>query len=228
MHQADGPPSTPDVTRAAAGLGRELTPDQAAGLAGYLRLLLQWRRKVNLVGPADWPTILSTLVADSWHLADFLSGPGAGVLPAADEPLVSLDFGAGAGLPGIPLRLFWDRGAYVLLESRLKRAIFLGEAVDRLGLPRTRAAEGRVEATVPAELARHAGAFVLCLSRAFAPWPQFLELCRELVPAPMAVLTMTSEAVPEADIPAVFSLAARSVYPSAGRTRFLTLFTPIP
>lgn len=224
--QADGPPTPPAVARAAAALGRELSPDQAAGLAVYLDLLWRWRRKVNLVGPSDWPTMLAELVADSWHLADFLVGPGAAVLPAADRPLLSLDFGAGAGLPSLPLRLFWTRGEVVLLESRLKRAIFLAEAIDRLRLPRTRAVEGRVETTVPIELARHPGAFVLCLSRAFAPWPRFLDICRQLVPDPMAVLAMTSEAVPPAAVPAAFALAAQTAYPAAGRQRYLNLLTP--
>ena len=130
--------------------------------------------------------MLSGLVADSWHLADFLAGPEVGaVLPPPGAPLCLLDFGAGAGLPGIPLRAFYPGGEYVLLESRVKRAIFLGEAVDRLKLPATFVAEGRVEVTVPPIVAARPGVFTLCLGRAFAPWPQFLELCRTLVPAPM-------------------------------------------
>ena len=131
--------------------------------------------------------MLTTLVADSWHLADFLTGPGAAFLPP-ERSLCLLDFGAGAGLPGIPLRAFFERGEYLLLEARAKRAIFLGEAVDRLALPATAVVEGRVEATVPAILADRPDAFLLCLSRAFAPWPQFLDLCRELVRPPMVVL----------------------------------------
>lgn len=226
MDTTKTPVTAEAVSRAAAGLGRELTGPQAEGLAGYLELLVGWRRKINLVGPADWPTIFTTLVADSWHLADFLTGAAATCLPSAQAPLCTLDFGAGAGLPGIPLRLFWERGEYVLLESRLKRAIFLGEAADRLRLPRTTVAEGRVEATVPAELAKRPGACFLCLGRAFAPWPKFLGLCRGLVPNPMAVLAMTNDPVPPQDVPATFSLAAQTAYPSAARTRHLTLFVP--
>lgn len=221
-----GPPTAEAVSREAAALGRELTGPQAQGLAGYLDLLVHWRRKINLVGPVDWPTILATLAADSWHLADFLAGEAAAFLPSADTPLCALDFGAGAGLPGVPLRLFWERGEYVLLEARLKRSLFLGEAVDRLRLPRTTVVEGRVEATVPAALAKRPGAFILCLGRAFAPWPTFLDLCRELVRAPMAVLAMTNDPVPAPDVPDTFFLAVQAGYPAAGRTRHLTLFLP--
>jgi 16S rRNA (guanine527-N7)-methyltransferase len=227
MPQSVSVPDAAAVTRAAAGLGRELAPGQAALLAGYLDLLSRWRRKINLVGPSDWQTMLATLVADSWHVADFLAGPSVrAVLPPAGEPVVSLDFGAGAGLPGIPLRAFFDRGPYILLEARAKRAVFLGEAVARLRLSGMAVAEGRVENTVSGILAGHRGAFVLCISRAFAPWSEFLAICRTLVRPPMAVLTMTGEATQSGQTPAAFALAAQATYAVGDRTRYLSLFTP--
>ena len=227
MQQSDSRPDAAAVALEAGRLGRVLSLGQAGLLAGYLGLLVHWRRKVNLVGPSDWPTMLTELVADSWHLADFLSGPEAGaVLPPPGAPLCLLDFGAGAGLPGIPLRAFYPGGEYVLLESRVKRAIFLGEAVDRLKLPATFVAEGRVEVTVPPIVAARPGVFTLCLGRAFAPWPQFLELCRTLVPAPMAVLAMTGQTPEAAAVPPAFALVAGASYPAPGGQRYFSLFTP--
>jgi len=226
MTQSVSQPDAAAVARVAAASGRRLSPVQAEMLAGYLALLSYWRRKVNLVGPADWETILTTLVVDSWHVADFLTGSKAtACLPTAQTPLVTLDFGAGAGLPGIPLRAFWNRGPYVLLEAREKRAVFLGEAVARLGLTGMSVAEGRVETTVPPILAGHAGSFALCVSRAFAPWPEFLTLCYSLVRQPMAVLTMTGEAPGASETPATFALAAQTAYPVGDRTRYVSLFT---
>lgn len=225
MPPSDGQPDAAAVTRAAAGLGRELTLPQAATIAGYLGLLARFRSKVNLVGPADWETVLATLVADSWHVADFLSGPaGEAVLPPPGRPVLTLDFGAGAGLPGIPLRAFFDRGEYVLLEAREKRAFFLAEAVARLGLSGLSVAEGRVEDTAPGLVARHPEAFVLCVSRAFARWPQFLALCRRLVRPPLAALTMTGEAPTKEETPEGFALAARTSYRIGEKTRYLALF----
>ncbi|MHC1789235.1 16S rRNA (guanine(527)-N(7))-methyltransferase RsmG [Solidesulfovibrio sp.] len=226
MRQGQSGPAAKDVAREASRLGRDLTPEQAGLLASYLALLAHWRGKANLVGPADWREILATLAADSWHLADFLQGPGAMALAAPGQPVLGLDFGAGAGLPGIPLRAFWNRGDYVLLEARQKRCVFLGEAVARLGLAGLHVAEGRVESTVPPVLAARPGAFVLCLSRAFAPWPQFLGICRELVPRPMAVLTMTGSPTPADQTPPEFAVAAAASYVVAGKTRYLSLFTP--
>jgi len=226
MPQSDTTPDAAAVAVAAATLGRELAPDQATMLAGYLQLLTRFRRKINLVGPQDWPTMLETLVADSWHLADFLAGSEAkNILPPGDAPVVGLDFGAGAGLPGIGLRPFFNRGPYYLLESRQKRCVFLAEVTARLGLSGMHVAEGRVERTVPDILAGHPGAFVLCVSRAFAPWPRFLEICRELVPEPLAVVTMTGEATTGEKTPPGWALATGVSYPVAGRTRHLSLFS---
>lgn len=216
------------MTREAAALGRRLTREQATLLAGYLELVERFRDKVNLVGPADWPTILATLVADSWHLADFLAGPAVSrLLPPAGTPVACLDFGAGAGLPGIPLRAFLNRGPYHLLEARQKRCVFLTEAVARLGLTGLAVAEGDVARTVPAILAGRGEAFVLCVSRAFAPWREFLAICRGLVPPPMAVLTMTGDACAAGpdDTPG-FVRAAAASYAVGGRTRHLTLYSP--
>ena len=65
MEQGQSGLDAAGVAKAAAGLGRALTPEQAEKLAGYLTLLTRWRGRVNLVGPSDWREILETLVADS-------------------------------------------------------------------------------------------------------------------------------------------------------------------
>ena len=227
MTQGQSGPGPDAVSRQAATLGRVLSLPQAELLAGYLGLLARWHGKANLVGPSDWREILATLLADSWHVADFLAGPAAAFLPPGGQPVLSLDFGAGAGLPGIPLRAFWKRGPYALLEARQKRCVFLGECLARLPLDGLSVAEGRVEATVaPILAAAPAGTFVLCLGRAFAPWPQFLGLCRELVRRPMAVLTMTGSPTPAGETPPDFVLAAADSYAVAGKTRYVSLFTP--
>jgi 16S rRNA (guanine527-N7)-methyltransferase len=157
---ASGKPTPPDVARAARALGRELSPEQASGLAVYLGLLETWNRRTNLVGPSAWPDMLASLVADSWNLADLLRD-----LSLPETPL-TLDFGAGAGIPGVPLRLFWQAGRYVLIEPRAKRAGFLRQCLALMRLTNTEVFEGRAE-----DLRLTAD---LCLSRAFQPWRVFL------------------------------------------------------
>ena len=58
--------------------------------------------------------------------------PGARSLPAGIDTL--LDFGSGAGLPGIPIALCRPEIAVTLAESQGKKTAFLREVVRTLGL----------------------------------------------------------------------------------------------
>jgi 16S rRNA (guanine527-N7)-methyltransferase len=45
-----------------------------------------------------------------------------------------IDLGSGGGVPGLPLALAWPDSRWVLLDSSARRAAFLHQAVERLGL----------------------------------------------------------------------------------------------
>lgn len=224
-----GNPTPDSVARAALALGRELTPEQATGLAAYLGLLESWNRKTNLVGPRAWPEMLSELVADSWHLADLLASLG---LP---DDCVTFDFGAGAGIPGLPLRVFWKTGRYVMIEPRAKRAGFLRQCAAMMRLKDTEVFEGRAE-----DVREKAD---VCLSRAFQPWREFLETSRLYLRSmpgsaaqqdpeagqprrKSAVVVFSNEAQPEAAVPEGFGAAAVTAYPSRGKTGYFWVFAP--
>ncbi|MFZ5425979.1 MAG: 16S rRNA (guanine(527)-N(7))-methyltransferase RsmG [Thermodesulfobacteriota bacterium] len=215
---ATGNPTPEEVSLAASALGRELTPGQASGLSVYLGLLEAWNRKTNLVGPRRWRDMLVELVADSWHLGDLLGGLG---LP---EECVSIDFGAGAGIPGVPLRVFWDAGRYVLVEPRAKRAAFLRQCAAMMRLKRTEVLEGRAEDVKEKAL--------VCLSRAFQPWREFLETSRRFLqespgggPGPYVVV-FSNEAAPETGVPEGYGLAMSRRYPRPGGAGYFWVFSP--
>ncbi len=217
---ASGPSSSPqpaprDVAELAARLGRALDPDQADKLAAYLGLLAKWNRSVNLVGRQGWQDVLTDLVADSWHVADFLAA-----LPGLPDNPLTLDPGAGAGLPGIPLRLFWTPGEYHLIEVRAKRVAFLRMALARLGLERTHVAEGRVEDVAP-----RIGPADLMLSRAFMPWPALLDLAASLAAPGGTCVVMASQPPPdEAGRVGPWRLVRAGSYPAPGGERWLWAF----
>jgi 16S rRNA (guanine527-N7)-methyltransferase len=96
----------------------ELSGNAIEGLAVYLELLVRWNAAFNLVGPDGWREIFTHLAADSFYLADFLSR-----LPLPDASQ-TWEFGAGAGLPGIPLRLVWTQGEYCMVERRKNGRFF--------------------------------------------------------------------------------------------------------
>lgn len=223
-------PAPGEVASEAKRLGFALTKPQTEGLSQYLTLLLKWSRAMSLVGRTGWPEVFRDLAADSLYLAEFLAG-----LTLPEAPL-TLDLGAGAGLPGIPLRVVWGLGDYVLVELREKRAIFLRQAVGELALPGVRVVHGRAEA-VGVELLRlglkpHAD---LVLSRAFMPWPKLLPLAAELLTPTTAqgggrLVVLSNYPPPSAAALAEagggFALEASREYPSGERTRYFWSLTP--
>ncbi len=139
------------------------------GLLQYLGLLMKWNRVMNLVGKSRWDEALRTLIADSAFLYPFLTSlQGKGSL--AKAPL-TWDLGAGAGLPGIPLRLLWQDGRYTLVDSREKRTLFLKTVLASHDYGETEVVQARVEDFFPAQPQAQ-----MIISRAFMPWEQVLEL----------------------------------------------------
>ncbi|MBT8763847.1 16S rRNA (guanine(527)-N(7))-methyltransferase RsmG [Desulfohalobiaceae bacterium Ax17] len=169
-----------------AGFG--LDAEQIKKLYSFLSLLIKWNKVINLVGPKDWVEIFRTLIVDSLYLKDFLLS-----LSLKNSPR-TFDLGAGAGLPGIPLRIVWNTGEYYLIEVRNKRAVFMRNALSHLSLPKTFVLGMRAQ-EVPEELLPPD----LIISRAFMPWPKLLPLARKLMPDHGIVVVMANTAAPESD-----------------------------
>jgi 16S rRNA (guanine527-N7)-methyltransferase len=96
----------------------------AQRFADYLSLLVRWNSRVNLTAIRDEEGILSR------HFVESIVCGRA--LPAGIETV--LDFGSGAGFPGIPIALCRPEISVTLAESQGKKAAFLQEAVRVLGL----------------------------------------------------------------------------------------------
>jgi 16S rRNA (guanine527-N7)-methyltransferase len=90
----------------------------------YLHLLLRWNARTNLTAIRDEDGILRHHFMESITVARALP-PGIRTL---------LDFGSGAGFPGIPIALCRPEIAVTLAESQGKKAAFLREAVRTLGI----------------------------------------------------------------------------------------------
>lgn len=165
--------------------GFKAAADQARVLAYYLTLLVKWNKSMNLVGPQSWEQIFHSLIIDSLHLADFLDKLD---LPASP---VTLDLGAGAGLPGIPLRSLWQAGDYRLVESREKRCIFMRTALRMMKLPRTDVFQGRAE-KIPAENLPAD----LILSKAFMPWKELLDFVKPMLAGQGKIVILSNDPAP--------------------------------
>lgn len=117
----------------AAGMAR-FEPALAARFAAYFSLLLRWNQRVNLTAIRDEDGILATHFVESIACARELA---AGIVTL-------LDFGSGAGFPGIPIALCRPEISVTLAESQGKKAAFLQEAVRFLALS-TRVLGARAE-----------------------------------------------------------------------------------
>ncbi len=106
-----------------AGLDR-LDDETAQKFEVYLSLFVRWNNKLNLSSVRGEEGILSRHFVESITVAR--------QLPANITTV--LDFGSGAGLPGIPIALCRPRIAVTLAESQVKKAAFLQEAVRVLGI----------------------------------------------------------------------------------------------
>jgi len=129
-----GPAQTPALKVSAPAPNWPLIYDQ---LALYLELILKWNAHINLTAIRTPEEIVRRHFGESLFASLQL------------EPCTSLlDFGSGAGLPGIPIQLLHPDIAVTLAESRSRKAAFLREVVRTLGLP-TEVWAGRVESMPP-------------------------------------------------------------------------------
>lgn len=96
----------------------------ASQFAEYLRLILHWNKRVNLTAIRDEEGVLRRHFVECIACAQALSS----------EIRTLLDYGSGAGFPGIPIALCRRDIDVTLAESQGKKAAFLREAVRQLGV----------------------------------------------------------------------------------------------
>jgi 16S rRNA (guanine527-N7)-methyltransferase len=104
-----------------------LAPETAEKFTAYLALLQKWNARTNLTAIRDEEGILSRHFLESILCAHSLPKPIQTLL----------DFGSGAGFPGIPIALMRKDLTVTLAESQNKKAAFLREAIRTLNLPIT-------------------------------------------------------------------------------------------
>jgi 16S rRNA (guanine527-N7)-methyltransferase len=100
----------------------------------YLELLMKWNARMNLTAARKPEEIVRRHFVESIFAAQ--------QVPKHVKTL--LDFGSGAGFPGIPIAICRPKIGVTLAESQGKKAAFLREAVRTLGL-KAEVWAGRVE-----------------------------------------------------------------------------------
>ena len=133
-------------------LGFELQESWIEPLWKYVRLLLRWSKSINLVSSGDRSNIFTKHVGPACLMAN--------VIQSLDHETI-IDYGSGAGLPGIPLKIAFPDSLIYLVESRRRRATFLRTVARELCLEKLNVVNLRLD-----DWQCPAGAVDLVVSRA--------------------------------------------------------------
>ena len=112
-----------DLYHGASLYGVNLDDNTLSFFETYYDILLDWNSRINLVSKCDINRFVE------YHLLDSLK-----VSSCFDMFKVKkiLDFGCGAGLPGIPLAIAFPHLETFLVDSRKKRCIFLEKVIKSI------------------------------------------------------------------------------------------------
>lgn len=155
------------LAHGAAGLGVRLDERQLEQFRRYGEALLEWNKRMNLTAITAWDEVQVKHFLDSLTVALAFSGG----LPQGAR---LLDVGAGAGFPGIPLKIAFPGLRLALLEVTQKKASFLAHVVKELDLGDVQVIAERAEAA--ARRPEHREAYDVVVARALAPMAALAEL----------------------------------------------------
>lgn len=162
----------PALAAGARLLGIPLDDTQREAFVRYCDLLIATNRHTNLSAVREPEGVMRTLFLDALSLTI--------ALPAAMRgPIRCVDVGAGAGLPGLPLKIVYPAWALALIDSVGKKTAFLDTVVRELHLQQVTVVNARAEEVGRRPAYRDRAD--LCVARALAPMPTLLELCAPLV-----------------------------------------------
>ena len=151
--------------------GLTLDTRQLGQFEEYYRLLVAANERVNLTTVTAYEEVQRRHFGESLAVAAALYRTGV-LRPG--QAAHTIDLGAGAGFPGLPIKIAHPALRLTLLESAAKKTAFLEEVVERLVLAEVAVVTGRAESA--AHESTHREAYDLALARAVAPLPVLLEL----------------------------------------------------
>ena len=127
------------LLKGARRLGLSIEPNQERQFRRYLDELVAWNQRVNLTAVAEPEQV------ERVHFLDSLTVS----LALADDVRAGgslADVGAGAGFPGVPLKIIFPDIALTVIESVAKKTAFLQHLVGALDIKRVEVCTMRAEA----------------------------------------------------------------------------------
>ena len=169
-------------------MGVEVGGDVPARLHRLMGELLKWNAKVNLTAITAEEEVLEK------HFLDSLA-----VLPEVEGAGSVLDVGAGAGFPGLPLKMAKPALAVTMVDAVGKKVGYLKAVIASpgLGLTGTKAVHSRAEGKPEAEGLPHADRVI---ARAFMDLPDWLDLAPAYLAPGGRVVAMLGKALGEDEL----------------------------
>lgn len=152
-----------DLRKAAGTSNIEITEKGYSRFEHYINLITKWNKKVRLTSLGDVDRIAIRHLFESLLLTKAADLTGKFRL---------LDIGAGAGLPGIPLKIWNPDIELTLLDSERKKTLFLDLVSEMLGFEDIQVIHSRVED--PKIVTERSGYFDVITARAVAPLKDLL------------------------------------------------------
>lgn len=121
-----------------ASAGVVVSSALARRLAAYVSLLAKWNRKINLTSLAVDP--LTDAATDRLIVEPLVAARHVGL-----DDRSCLDVGSGGGSPALPLALACPGLTVTLVESRVRKAAFLREAIRHLAMSQVSVENCRME-----------------------------------------------------------------------------------
>lgn len=159
------------LKRGAREWGLSLMPEQMEAFELYYRELIIWNERVSLTAIANYEEVQVKHFLDSLSCLQVLTS----IPPQARY----IDIGAGAGFPGVPLKLVHPQIKLTLLEATGKKVRFLEHIVAMLGLREVDIVRGRAEEV--GQQPAHRERYEVALARAVAEMPILLEYALPLL-----------------------------------------------
>lgn len=154
---------------ALAGKGIELTQEQLGQFKTYYEMLVEWNKKINLTAVTE---------KDEVYLKHFYDSLTPLFHINLDENASLCDVGAGAGFPGIPLKIVRPDLKITIVDSLNKRVRFLNQLTAELKLDKIHLVHDRAEMFGTHD-GRHM--FDVVTARAVAQLNVLSELCLPLL-----------------------------------------------
>ena len=154
------------LRRGAVELGLALSERQFEQFEAYFHLLVEWNARFNLTAVTGYEAVQAT------HFLDSLSVALAGI-DLDGKRLI--DVGAGAGFPGLALKIAFPGIKLTLLEATGKKAVFLTHVASALGFDDVTVLNSRAEEA--GQQAPHREKYHVAIARAVASLDTLCELC---------------------------------------------------